>query len=231
MTAPAAHQVQPIDITRYSEAAIPTAFGTFNVVVYREAGTPHEHCAIVLGDITGKDNVLVRVHSECFTGEVLHSLKCDCRQQLDAALKCISEESAGAVLYLRQEGRGIGLGNKIRAYALQQEGADTVDANRMLGFADDLRQYHVATAMLEDLGVRSISLLTNNPEKVRALRADGVNISKRVPMRIDPNDFNREYLATKQARMGHLISVDPNDAIAADKPDLHAGGPKIGKPR
>jgi len=191
-------------VERYSEAIVPTDYGRMRVVVYHEAGTPHEHCAIIYGDVQGKQHVLLRVHSECFTGEVLHSLKCDCREQLDYALKAIRQEEAGIVIYLRQEGRGIGLGNKIRAYALQQErGADTVDANRLLGFEDDLRRYHVATAILAELDISSVRLLTNNPEKVTALRAEGVEV-ERVPVLIEAGDENREYIHTKRRRMGHL---------------------------
>jgi GTP cyclohydrolase II len=190
-------------VARYSDAFVPTEYGRVQVVVYREAGTPHEHCAIVVGDVAQGERVLARVHSECFTGEVLHSLKCDCREQLDYALRAIAAEGRGLVMYLRQEGRGIGLGNKIRAYALQEQGADTVDANRLLGFEDDLRQYHAASAMLRDLGVASVRLLTNNPLKVEALRAEGTNV-ERVPVRIEAGSDNEEYLATKRARMGHL---------------------------
>jgi GTP cyclohydrolase II len=193
-------------VLRYSEAEVPTDYGVFRIVVYRESANPDvEHCAIVRGDVRGARDLLIRVHSECFTGEVLHSLKCDCREQLDQALRFIAEEEKGAVIYLRQEGRGIGLGNKIRAYALQEQGADTVDANLRLGFAADARHYHVATAMLADLGVLSVAVLTNNPAKVDALRADGVAVTGRVPMDIVPNQHNREYLDTKRERMGHLI--------------------------
>jgi GTP cyclohydrolase II len=191
--------------TRYSEADVPTEYGTFRVIVYREANTDVEHCAIVHGDVDGARDLLVRVHSECFTGDVLHSLKCDCRQQLDQALRRIAATDRGAVLYLRQEGRGIGLGNKIRAYALQQQGVDTVDANLRLGFAADARSYEVASDMLRDLNVVSVALLTNNPAKVRALRADGVMVSKRVSMTVEPNEHNQGYLDTKRDRMGHLI--------------------------
>jgi GTP cyclohydrolase II len=191
-------------VTRYAEAFVPTDYGRMRVVVYHESGTPHEHCAIIHGEVRGQARVLLRVHSECFTGEVLHSLKCDCREQLDHALRAISAEPTGIVIYLRQEGRGIGLGNKIRAYALQDEqGADTVDANRMLGFEDDLRRYHVATAILSELEIRSVRLLTNNPEKVSALRAEGVEV-ERVPVHIEAGDDNRGYLHTKRQRMGHL---------------------------
>jgi GTP cyclohydrolase II len=166
-----------------------------------------EHCAIVRGEVRGEKDLLIRVHSECFTGEALHSLKCDCREQLDQALSIISETGVGAVLYLRQEGRGIGLGNKIRAYALQEQGADTVDANLRLGFEADARKYDVATAMLADLGVVSVRVLTNNPAKVDALRADGVTVTGRVAMDVQPNQHNRGYLDTKRMRMGHLIRV------------------------
>jgi GTP cyclohydrolase II len=190
-------------VARYAEAFVPTEYGRVRVVVYREAGTPHEHCAIVVGDLDGAKQVLARVHSECFTGEVLHSLKCDCRQQLDYALRAIIAEGRGVVMYLRQEGRGIGLGNKIRAYALQEQGADTVDANRLLGFEDDLRQYHAANAMLKDLKVHSVRLLTNNPEKVEALRTEGMLV-ERVAVHIEAGSDNEHYMATKRARMGHL---------------------------
>ncbi|QQR90423.1 MAG: GTP cyclohydrolase II [Myxococcales bacterium] len=192
-------------VQRYASAEMPTEYGMLRVVVYQERDSLKEHCAIVSGDIDKQDDVLLRVHSECLTGEVLHSLKCDCREQLDMALSLIAKSKKGAVLYLRQEGRGIGLCNKIRAYALQEQGHDTVDANRMLGFDDDMRSYEVASAMLADLGVKSIALLTNNPDKVTALRKDGVRISKRVPMSVEPNDHNRGYLETKRKRMGHLI--------------------------
>jgi GTP cyclohydrolase II/3,4-dihydroxy 2-butanone 4-phosphate synthase/GTP cyclohydrolase II len=194
-------------IRLYSQADVPTEYGKFRVVVYRELGSETEHCAIVHGDVHGGQAVLVRVHSECFTGEVLHSLKCDCREQLDQALQRIAEAECGVVVYLRQEGRGIGLGNKIRAYALQQQGADTVDANVRLGFEPDSRRYHVAAEILDDLGVGSIALLTNNPAKVDALRADGVVVACRVPMPINANPHNRDYLRTKNRRMGHLIEM------------------------
>ncbi len=200
-------------VTRYSEADVPTEYGSFRVVVYRDIDDPNvEHCAIVRGEVKGARELLIRVHSECFTGEVLHSLKGDCREQLNEALSMIAAKDRGAVLYLRQEGRGIGLGNKIRAYALQQQGADTVDANLRLGFAADARQYYVASAMLRDLGVESVALLTNNPEKVEALRKDGVIAARRVPMEIEPNQHNRGYLDTKRERMGHLIHLRDGSA-------------------
>jgi len=192
-------------LERYAEADVPTAYGVFKIVVYRDSAD-QEHLAIVKGELRGRGDVHVRVHSECLTGEVLHSLKCDCGEQLDSALRHIADEDHGAVLYLRQEGRGIGLGNKIRAYALQQQGFDTVDANRMLGFSADLRTYGVASEILGDLGVESVVLLTNNPAKVEALRADGVVVSGRLPVHVSPNEHNRDYLLTKRARMGHLLS-------------------------
>ncbi len=199
----------PSSVVRYSEANVPTAHGTFRLVVYREDlgnGGFHDHVAVVHGDVRGEE-VLVRVHSECLTGEVLHSLKCDCREQLDFALGRIGKEGRGAVLYLRQEGRGIGLGDKIRAYALQERGVDTVDANRMLGLPDDSRSYDVAAFMCADLGIRSVALLTNNPLKVSHLRAEGVPVVRRVPVHIAPNEHNRGYLITKTRRMGHQFDL------------------------
>jgi 3,4-dihydroxy 2-butanone 4-phosphate synthase/GTP cyclohydrolase II len=159
--------------------------------------------AIVRGQVDGQSNVLARVHSECWTSEVLGSLKCDCRDQLDAALERIAAEGTGVIVYLRQEGRGIGLGNKIKAYALQNEGADTVEANLRLGFDSDLRSYDLAGAILQDLGVRSVRLMTNNPLKQRGLEDAGVSISQRVPHWVGENQHNASYLAVKRRKMGH----------------------------
>jgi GTP cyclohydrolase II len=196
-------------VERYAESDVPTEYGSVRVVVFRtpRAGSPdapEEHMALVVGDVrTPGEPPLVRVHSECWTGEVLHSRKCDCREQLDHALRTIAEAGRGVVVYLRQEGRGIGLGNKIRAYALQEQGHDTVDANRMLGFEDDARTYDVAAAILGDLGVARVELLTNNPRKVDGLRAHGVEVTARVPIAVEPNVHNADYLAVKAKRMGH----------------------------
>lgn len=209
-------ETESISVRRYSEANVPTEYGTFRVIVYREAlqgDAFAEHVAVVSGDVGGED-VLVRVHSECMTGEVLHSLKCDCREQLDFALRRIGDAGRGAVFYMRQEGRGIGLGDKIRAYALQERGADTVDANRLLGLPDDLRRYHAAAFMCEDLGIRSVALLTNNPLKVKALRAEGIPVVRRVPVLIEPNEHNIGYLVTKRRRMGHELLVESADDVA-----------------
>jgi 3,4-dihydroxy 2-butanone 4-phosphate synthase/GTP cyclohydrolase II len=156
-----------------------------------------------LAELGAADEVLARVHSECWTGETLGSLKCDCRAQLDAALAAIAGAGHGVVVYLRQEGRGIGLGNKIRAYALQNEGADTVEANEQLGFAADLRSYGIAAAILADLGVKSVALMTNNPEKTAGLERAGVKVSRRVPHWVQPGEHNRDYLEVKRAKLGH----------------------------
>jgi GTP cyclohydrolase II len=208
MSEPARSVAKKPLVRLYSEADVPTDYGTLRVIVFREVGNDDvEHCAIVHGQVRAAENVLARVHSECFTGEVLHSLKCDCREQLDQALARIAAAPAGVVVYLRQEGRGIGLGNKIRAYALQEQGADTVDANVRLGLPADARRYHVAAEIFAHLGVGSVALMTNNPAKVDALRADGVLVSSRLPMSIEANEHNREYLRTKNRRMGHLIEL------------------------
>ena len=195
---------QKLSIERYAEAELPTRSGPFRVVVYRELGGDKEHLAVIAGDVQGAEDLLVRVHSECLTGEVLHSLKCDCRDQLDLALERIQGAGKGAVLYLRQEGRGIGLGNKIRAYAKQDEGLDTVDANLALGFEDDQRGYQMAADMLRDLGVESVALMTNNPRKVEGLESGGVKVTRREPHEVEAHEHNREYLKTKQDRLGHL---------------------------
>lgn len=195
-------------VHKYAESDVPTEYGTVKVVVFREAKSEDdEHVALVVGDVAGSPEVpvLVRVHSECWTGEVLHSHKCDCRDQLDHALRAIAAAGRGVVVYLRQEGRGIGLGNKIRAYALQEKGVDTVDANRMLGFGDDERTYDVAAAMLASLGVHAVALMTNNPKKVEGLRAHGVEVAERVPISVEPNPHNADYLAVKAKRMGHAL--------------------------
>jgi GTP cyclohydrolase II/3,4-dihydroxy 2-butanone 4-phosphate synthase/GTP cyclohydrolase II len=192
-------------VTRYSEAEIPTDYGPFRVVVYRiDGNVDEEHVAIVRGDVHGAVAVPTRVHSECLTGEVFHSLKCDCREQLDKALEAIALAEKGVVVYLRQEGRGIGLGNKIRAYALQAEGKDTVEANLALGFAADLRSYDMAAAMLRDLGVASVALMTNNPDKLAGLAAAGVTVAHHVPHWVSDHEHNREYLEVKRAKLGHI---------------------------
>jgi 3,4-dihydroxy 2-butanone 4-phosphate synthase / GTP cyclohydrolase II len=198
-------------IERYAEAEIPTRFGSFRVVVYRLKDSPaEEHVAMLRGEVADREKVLARVHSECFTGEVLHSLKCDCRDQLDAALEAIAAAPTGGVLvYLRQEGRGIGLGNKIRAYALQSQGHDTVEANVALGFAPDLRSYGTAVAILNDLGVKSVALMTNNPEKIRALEECGMKVAEHIPHWTAEQEHNREYLEVKRAKMGHLEGAPP----------------------
>ena len=193
------------DLTIEAEAPVPTRFGTFQMFVFRYADDPSkEHVAVVSGDVAG-DDVPVRMHSECLTSEVLGSLKCDCAEQLDRALETIGREGRGVVLYLRQEGRGIGLSNKIRAYTLQALGADTVDANRALGLPDDSRRYAMAAAMLRYLHVESVQLMTNNPDKIEALRALGMNVRGRMPMIIEANPFSADYLATKRDRMHHAL--------------------------
>ncbi len=212
-------------IERYAESEVPTEYGPVRVVVYRVGkpsddprSIPEEHMALVVGDPSkgcANGEVLVRVHSECWTGEVLRSHKCDCREQLDHALLAIKETGCGVIVYLRQEGRGIGLGNKIRAYALQAAGADTVDANRMLGFADDARTYDVAAAILKDLRVTRVVLLTNNPAKVDGLVAHGIDVARRAPISMIPNEHNVDYLDVKAKRMGHELTARLGDVLVA----------------
>jgi len=188
-----------------TEANLPTRFGDFRVVTFTGDPDGKEHLALVRGDIRGRQDVPVRIHSECLTGDVLGSLRCDCRDQLIASLQAIGRMERGVVLYLRQEGRGIGLTNKIKAYALQDRGYDTIDANRMLGFRDDERDYAAAARMLRALGVESVQLMTNNPAKLRGLLDNGIQVSGRIPVVAEPNRHNVGYLTTKQRRAGHML--------------------------
>lgn len=192
-------------VVREAEAALPTRYGEFRVVGYRDALTGQEHAALVMGTITDGGPVLVRVHSECLTGDAFHSLRCDCGFQRDLSLERIAREGRGVLVYLRQEGRGIGLINKIRAYSLQDTGLDTVEANLALGFPPDLRDYGVGAQILRELGIRRLRLLTNNPRKVRALRGFGLEVLERVPLRAGDNPHNAKYLAAKRERLGHWL--------------------------
>lgn len=193
-------------LERYSESQLPTERGLFRIVVFRDRRNGKEHVAMVKGEVQGLEGVPVRIHSECLTSEVFGSLRCDCRAQLDRALDFIGQQGCGVLVYLRQEGRGIGLGNKIRAYALQQDhGLDTVEANLKLGFADDLRRYDAAAEILRYLEVESVDLITNNPLKIAGLVDEGVAVRRRIPSRTLTNPLNVDYLRTKRDCSGHLI--------------------------
>ncbi|MFO7675758.1 MAG: bifunctional 3,4-dihydroxy-2-butanone-4-phosphate synthase/GTP cyclohydrolase II [bacterium] len=192
-------------VRRVVETDLPTEFGDFRAVVYEDAVEPYAHIALVKGEVRGRRGVLVRVHSQCLTGDVLHSLRCDCGQQLSEAMKAIQRAGRGVVLYMRQEGRGIGIANKLRAYRLQDDGLDTVEANFALGFAPDLRDYGIGAQILADLGLSSIRLMTNNPRKVVGLQGFGLEIAERVPIICRPNRRNVRYLVTKRDRLGHLL--------------------------
>lgn len=192
-------------IMRAAETNLPTKYGNFHLIAYESQLDNQCHVALVKGDVAGKANVLVRVHSECLTGDVFGSLRCDCGDQLAVALKRIEAEGQGVLLYMRQEGRGIGLANKIRAYALQDKGKDTVEANELLGFAPDMRDYGIGAQILADLELSSIRLLTNNPRKRVGLEGYGLTIAERVPLEIKANKFNQRYLSAKKAKLGHLL--------------------------
>jgi GTP cyclohydrolase II len=201
------HRKPVLFMEKFAEADVPTERGVFRTVVFRDRRNGKEHVALIRGEVEGAEGVPVRVHSECLTSEVFGSLKCDCRQQFDRAMDFVAQSGLGIVLYLRQEGRGIGLGNKIKAYALQAKGADTYEANRQLGFADDLRSYDIAAEMLRLLDVRSVDLITNNPLKIAGLVDEGIPVRRRIPSRTAHNPHNVDYLRTKRERTGHLIEV------------------------
>lgn len=188
-----------------AKAGLPTCFGDFQILVFKNSLDDKEHLAIVKGNVKGKKDVLLRIHSECLTGDVFGSKRCDCGEQLHNALHRIEDQGEGVVIYMRQEGRGIGLTNKIKAYALQEEGLDTVEANEKLGFPADMREYHLAAQIIRYLGIESIRLMTNNPAKTHGLENLGINISNREPIVIEANDVNKDYLHTKAVKMGHQL--------------------------
>ncbi|UVK77455.1 MAG: GTP cyclohydrolase 2 [Sodalis sp. Fse] len=195
-----------MQLKRVAEAKLPTPWGDFLVIGFEEITTRQDHVALVHGDITGLTPILARVHSECLTGDALFSLRCDCGFQLEAAMNHIAEEGRGILIYHRQEGRNIGLSNKIRAYALQDKGADTVEANHQLGFAADERDFTLCADIFILLGVKALRLLTNNPKKIKILRKMGINITERVPLIVGRNPNNTHYLNTKAIKMGHLLN-------------------------
>jgi 3,4-dihydroxy 2-butanone 4-phosphate synthase/GTP cyclohydrolase II len=209
-----AYRRRSVEVRRESEARLPTKHGMFTACVYRSPGSEHEHLAMIMGNLASAESVLVRVHSECLTGDTFGSLRCDCRQQLEASLAAVGRAGRGVVLYLRgHEGRGIGLTHKLRAYALQDAGFDTVEANLELGLSVDARDYSVGARILQDLGITSLRLLTNNPAKYQGIVDFGLHISERVPLHTPPTAENEVYLRTKQRRMGHTLGL-PADVAA-----------------
>jgi len=212
-------------VTKYSEAHLPTHFGDFRVIVFHNDRDDKEHLALVSGDITDSRGILVRVHSECLTGESLASLRCDCADQLHESMRMISKAGRGIIIYLRQEGRGIGLGNKVRAYDLQDNGMDTIDANHQLGFGADERKYEMAVAILKYFNIKSLLLITNNPEKIKDLKEHGIEIIQRVPIEIEPNEYSRDYLRTKRDKAGHLLNHVNLDSMNVKLVDLPVSTP------
>lgn len=213
----------PVCVRLVAIADLPTRFGEFQVVAFHSPGDGKEHAALVHGDVIGKSEVPVRLHSECLTGDAFGSLRCDCRDQLELSMRQIAAQELGVILYLRQEGRGIGFANKIRAYQLQEQGFDTIQANELLGFLPDERDYEIAAHMLRALQVRSIRLMSNNPDKIVDLAFHGVEIVGRIPVDVPPNRYNVRYLETKRVKAGHLIAdhsgvPEQVDSVGADSP-------------
>lgn len=207
-------------IERVAETSLPTRYGVFSMVVYLDSQN-REHIALTVGDVaSGEEPVLVRLHSECLTGDVFGSHRCDCGEQLDDSLRVLQKRGHGVLLYLRQEGRGIGLTNKIRAYALQDQGLDTVEANLALGLPEDARDYSAAAAMLRDIGVSKVLLITNNPAKITGLQEHGISVVAREPVIVPSHPENRSYLQVKRDRMGHLLPPSGRDEIL-DHPAIH----------
>jgi len=209
---PPAPRRTPAAATIVASADLPSRFGRFRIVAFAPGTGGKEHVALVRGEVRGAAGVPARIHSECLTGDALGSLRCDCREQLERSLEALGAMPRGVLLYLRQEGRGIGLLNKVRAYALQDQGADTFEANHRLGFGADLREYGEAAAMLSALGVASVRLMTNNPAKLDGLRAHGVRVLERIPLVTPATPHNAGYLRTKQVRAGHLLDLEPGAA-------------------
>lgn len=193
-------------VTRAATAKLPTEFGDFNIHVYEIPSTGETHVALVMGEMGDGENILTRVHSSCVTGDIFHSARCDCGEQLHKAMKLVAAEGRGVILYLYQEGRGIGLANKIRAYALQEQGFDTVEANEELGFEADSRDYRVGVQILMDLGLKSMRLLSNNPLKLSGVTGDGLSVSERMPIEIPASEWNSHYLRTKKEKLGHQLT-------------------------
>jgi 3,4-dihydroxy 2-butanone 4-phosphate synthase/GTP cyclohydrolase II len=192
-----------------TETVIPTLYGTWKAIAYRSIVDPDEHVALVMGDVADGAPSLVRVHSQCVTGDVFQSMRCDCGEQLEKAMQLIGEEGRGVIVYMRQEGRGIGFHNKLRAYSLQDDGLDTVEANLALGFEADRRDYGIGMQILADLGVEQIRLLTNNPKKRAGLEGFGLQLVERIPIIVEPNEFNARYLEVKREKLGHQFNDDP----------------------
>jgi 3,4-dihydroxy 2-butanone 4-phosphate synthase/GTP cyclohydrolase II len=203
----AAPEVGPLTVERVAEARLPTETGEFRILGYRSLISTEEFVVLTKGELRADRPSLVRIHSQCMTGDVFGSLKCDCGRQLEAAMKLIEQEGHGAVVYQQQEGRGIGIINKIRAYALQDEGADTIEANEQLGFAADMRRYEQCAEILLELGLQAVRVMSDNPSKIQALREAGLEVVERVPLEVEPHDCFAGYLKTKKEKMGHLVSV------------------------